>query len=76
MGDASAVGEGFATMGQGVGQGVETMVDGAVTGVMSAGKGLFSGVGSITKGIGGVFTGDQDKKAARSSNQRQRSGRR
>jgi len=72
-GDASAVGEGFATMGQGVGQGVETMVDGAVSGVMSAGKGLFSGVGSITKGIGGVFkSGDSEKKGPPQNNQRRR----
>ncbi|KAK1743056.1 vacuolar protein sorting-associated protein 13 [Skeletonema marinoi] len=71
-GDASAVGEGFATMGQGVGQGVETVVDGAVSGVMSVGKGLFSGVGSITKGIGGVFTpgGDSDKKVPPKNYQR------
>lgn len=70
-GDASAVGEGFATMGQGVGQGVETMVDGAVSGVMSAGKGLFSGVGSFTKGIGGVFApGDSDKKGPSKNYQR------
>lgn len=72
-GDASAVGEGFATMGQGVGQGVETMVDGAVSGVMSAGKGLFSGVGSITKGIGGVFTpGDSDRKGQRKNSNRRK----
>ena len=69
-GDASAVGEGFVSMGQGVGQGVETIVDGAMSGVMHAGKGLFSGVGSITKGIGGVFTPGDPKKGPSKHHQR------
>ena len=50
-GDASDIGQGFQTMGQGIGTGFETAVEGTVSGVFSVGKGLFGGVKSVGQGM-------------------------